>query len=31
VGRERDVASDWQPPSPSENRSLLKKLFERWG
>jgi pSer/pThr/pTyr-binding forkhead associated (FHA) protein len=31
VGRERDVPSDWQPPSPSEKRSLLKKLFERWG
>ena len=31
VGRERDVSSDWQPPSPSENHSLLKKLFERWG
>lgn len=31
VGRERDVLSDWQPPSPSEKRSLLKKLFERQG
>jgi len=31
VGREREVLSDWQPPSPSEKRSLLKKLFERRG
>jgi hypothetical protein len=31
VGKERDVPSNWQPPSPSEKRSLLKKLFERRG
>jgi len=31
IGRERDVPSDWQPPSPSEQRSLFKKLFERSG
>jgi hypothetical protein len=31
VGSERDVTSDWQPPAPPENRSLLKKLFEGWG
>ena len=31
VGSERDVPSDWHAPSPSQKRSLLRNLFERWG